>query len=173
MPMRANEQDWLVSWHGPDEAPMGKPHGAAGVCVGPEGQLVLISLDGRWWGFPAGRPEGDETNEETLRREMHEEACVEVLEARLLGYSRGECVKGHEHGLVLVRSFWRADVGINVWEPEFEIDHRRIISASEATRYVRDPEGAATRIHLRALVEAGLLVDAASGPRDTGGGLAG
>jgi hypothetical protein len=89
---------------------------------------------------------------------MREEACVEVLEARLLGYSRGERVKGHEYGLVLVRSFWRADVRLDAWKPEFEIDHRRIVSASEAARYVRDPDGAATRIHLRALVEAGLSV---------------
>ncbi len=107
MSMRADGQDWWVSWHGPAEAPPGTPHGAAGVCVGPEGELVLISPDGREWTFPAGRPEGDETHEETLRRELREEACVEVLEARLLGYSRGECVQGHELGLVLVRSFWR------------------------------------------------------------------
>ena len=158
MPMRANGQDWLVAWHGPDAVPSGQPHGAAGVCVGPEDQVVLVGPDGRSWGFPAGRPEGDETDEETLRREMREEACVEVLEARLLGYSRGECVQGHEHGLVLVRSFWRADVRIDAWEPEFEIEHRLVVPASEATRFVRDPDPAAARIHLRALVEAGVAV---------------
>ena len=158
MPMHSNGQDWLVSWHRPDNAPAGKPHGAAGVCVGPEGELVLISPDGRWWGFPAGRPEGEETIEETLRREMREEACAEVLDARLLGYSRGECVQGHEYGLVLVRSFWRADVRIDAWEPEFEIEYRLIVPVAEATRYVRDPDDAATRIHFRALVEAGLAV---------------
>ena len=157
--MRSDAQDWLVSWHRPDGAPAGKPHGAAGVCVGPHGELVLISPDGQWWGFPAGRPEGDETFEETLRREMREEACVEVLEARLLGYSRGQCVQGREYGLVLVRSFWRADVRIYAWEPEDEIAHRRIVPAAEAARYVRDPDDAAHRIHLRALVEAGLNVE--------------
>lgn len=113
MPMHSNGQDWLVSWHRADDAPAGKPHGAAGVCLGPEGELVQISPDGRSSGFPAGRPEGEETIEETLRREMREEACVEVLAPRLLGYSRGECVQGHELGLVLVRSFWRADVRID------------------------------------------------------------
>ncbi|MGI8576976.1 MAG: hypothetical protein ACR2KG_03465 [Nocardioidaceae bacterium] len=72
-------------------------------------------------------------------------------------------MKGHEYGLVLVRSFWRPDVRLDAWEPEFEIDHRRIVSASEGTRYVRDPDAAAIRIHLRALVEAALLVDETSG----------
>ena len=95
---------------------------------------------------------------------MREEACVEVLEARLLGYSRGECVQGHERGLVLVRSFWRADVRIDAWQPEFEIEHRRIVPATQATRYVRDPDDAATRIHLRALVEAGIPVCARPNP---------
>ena len=154
--MRANEQEWLVSWHGPDDAPGGKPHGAAGVCVGPEGQLVLISTDARSWGFPAGRPEGDRPPSRRCGGRC-QEACVEVLDARLLGYSRGECVEGRELGLVLVRSFWRADVRIDAWKPEFEIAHRRIISASEAVRHVRDPDEAITRIHLRALVEAGLV----------------
>jgi ADP-ribose pyrophosphatase YjhB (NUDIX family) len=159
MPMRADGQDWWVWWHGPDETPPGTPHGAAGVCVGPGDELVLISPDGRRWGLPAGRPEGDETHEETLRRELREEACVEVLDARLLGYSRGECVRGHERGLVLVRSFWRAEVRIDPWEPEFEIEHRRLVPSSVATHYVLGPGGAVDRVHLRALVEAGLVAD--------------
>ena len=54
MPMRADDQDWWVWWHGPDETPPGTP-------------------------------------------------------------------RGHERGLVLVRSFWRAEVRIDPWEPEFEI----------------------------------------------------
>jgi 8-oxo-dGTP pyrophosphatase MutT (NUDIX family) len=159
MPMRADGQDWWVSWHGPADAPPGTPHGAAGVCVGSEGEVVLISLDGRDWTFPAGRPEGDETPEETLHRELREEACVEVLEARLLGFSRGECVQGYELGLVLVRSFWRADVRIDPWEPEFEIEHRLIVPRRAVTRYVLGADGAVDRIHLRALVEAGLVAN--------------
>ena len=94
MPMHANGQEWLVSWHSPDDEPVGAPHGVAGVCVGQEGELVLVGTDGRRWELPAGRPEGEETLEETLRRELREEACVEVLTARLLGYTRGKCVQG-------------------------------------------------------------------------------
>jgi len=104
----------------------------------------------------AGRPEGEEEPEETLRRELREEACVEVLTARLLGYTRGKCVQGHEQGLVLVRSVWRADVRILAWEPEHEIEHRLVVPAALGARYLRYPDEGATRIHLRALVEAGL-----------------
>src|SRR5262245_38409554 len=103
MPSRSAGQDWLVSWHPPADVPDGLRHGAAGVCVAGD-QLVLISPDGDQWGFPAGRPEGEETFEETLRREVWEEACARVTAARLLGFARGECVAGHEEGRVLVRS---------------------------------------------------------------------
>ena len=60
---------------------------------------------------------------------------------------------------MLVRSFWPADVRIDAWEPEFEIEHRRISSpprkprVTSATRTMPP-----TRVHFRALVEAGLAV---------------
>lgn len=92
-----NGQDWIVSWHPPPVPPAGTPHGAAGICLTGDGEVVLIKFEGRWE-IPAGRPEGDETWEETLRREMMEEACVAVIEARLLGFSRGQCIRGDQEG---------------------------------------------------------------------------
>jgi 8-oxo-dGTP pyrophosphatase MutT (NUDIX family) len=160
MPTVSGGQHWLTSWHPADAVLMGRNHGAAGICVGNDGRdLVLISPDQTHWGFPAGRPEGAETLEETLAREMREEACVEVLDARLLGFARSECVDGHEQGLVLVRSYWLANVAIGAWRPQFEIVHRRIVPAAQATTYVRDPDAAATRISMRALAEAALGQD--------------
>ncbi len=87
---------------------------------------------------------------------MREEACVEVREAVLLGFARSACVQGHEQGLVLVRSFWLVQVDIGEWKPEFEIAHRKIVPAAEATSHVRDPDESVTRISMRALAEAGL-----------------
>lgn len=155
MPLHSRGQSWLLSWHRPDDVPQGRPHGVAGVCVNSGGDLVLISRDGRRWELPAGRPEGDETGEETLRREMREEACVEVVKSRLLGYARSECVAGEENGLVLVRSFWRADVRIGAWEPSFEIDHRRILRGV-GTLDLGDPDEATARVNARALIESDL-----------------
>ncbi|WP_432983345.1 NUDIX hydrolase [Dactylosporangium sp. CA-233914] len=153
----SGDQRWLVSWHPAGPAPSGRNHGAAGICIGHDGRdLVLISHDQIHWGFPAGRPEGGESLQATLAREMYEEACVDVLDARLLGFARSECTQGHEQGLVLVRSYWLAHVVIGQWEPRYEIAHRRIVPAAQATRHVRDPDPIATRIAMRALVEARL-----------------
>ena len=156
MPSSTGGQDWLVSWHPPDDPPAGRSHGAAGICVASGDQLVLISHDGTWWGFPAGRPEPGEDIEETLRRELWEEAGVRVVSALLLGFARSECLAGPEAGLVLVRSYWRAEVEVLAWQPQFEIVHRRMIPATQARHQVRDPDEAAARISQRALIEAHL-----------------
>lgn len=51
----------------------------AGVCITSDDQLVLISGDQRHWGFPGGRPEGNEPPEQTLHREVLEEAGLKRL----------------------------------------------------------------------------------------------
>jgi ADP-ribose pyrophosphatase YjhB (NUDIX family) len=113
-------------------------------------------MDGEHWDLPAGRPEGDETWEETLRREMCEEACATVVQARLLGFCRSACVSGPQLGLVIVRSFWRADVELSPWEPRFEIVHRRAVPVAAVLSQLTIPDSFA-RIFRRALQEAAVL----------------
>src|SRR5438105_4265216 len=131
-----NGQRWASSWHCGPVAPAGRAHGSAGICMPETGGVVLISADDKSWDFPAGRPEGKETWERTLHREMLEEACALVSDARLLGFSRGRCVEGSEFGLVLVRSIWLARVQLLDWKPEFEIRSRRVVPAAEAIMHV-------------------------------------
>lgn len=144
---------WLASWHSPTEAPTGKKDGAAGICVNKDGKVVVISTDGISWDFPAGRPEGDEDWEETLRREMLEEACAVITGARLLGFSRGRRVEGNEIGLPLVRSIWFAQVDLLEWNPQFEIHFRKLLSPIQAIKLVL-PEW--ERLWSRAFYEAGI-----------------
>ncbi len=95
--------DWLIAWHSPLAVPVGQTHGANAFCVTAAAGVVLISNDGERWGWPGGRPEGEESWEQTLRREVLEEECVAVVAARLLGFCRAVCLTGPEQGRVLVR----------------------------------------------------------------------
>jgi 8-oxo-dGTP pyrophosphatase MutT (NUDIX family) len=83
------------------------------------------------WGWPGGRPEGDESWEQTLHREILEEACAVIVDAWLLGFTRSVFLTGAEQCLVLVRSIWLAEVMLTPWEPRFEIAHRRLVPAAE------------------------------------------
>ena len=125
-------QDWLQAWHPPYLPPDGRNHGAVGVCITEEGQLILVTENGQDWDLPAGRPEPGEDCRETLDREMLEETCCSVQDAILLGFTRGVCIRGHEEGLVLVRSVWLAQVAVGNWDPKFEIIARLILPPSDA-----------------------------------------
>jgi 8-oxo-dGTP pyrophosphatase MutT (NUDIX family) len=151
----ANDQDWLVSWHTPSCEPEGQRHGAAGICLTGSDEVVLVSVDGTRWEFPAGRPQGAESEGETLRREVLEEACASVLRARLLGYSRGRCLRGAERGLILVRSVWLAHVNLEPWVPAFETVSRRVVPAADVLAHMA-PGAGHLRIYRRAFIDAGL-----------------
>jgi ADP-ribose pyrophosphatase YjhB (NUDIX family) len=154
--IHSNGGDWLLAWHPPVAVPSGQPHGANAFCVTDDDHVVLISNDGERWGWPGGRPEGDESWEETLRREILEEACAVIRDARLLGFCRGACLNGPEAGLVLVRSIWRAEVELLPWKPNFEIAHRRAVPATDVLAHLWIGEGFEP-IYYRALAEARLI----------------
>jgi len=154
--VRSNGGDWLIAWYPPTAAPAGLCHGANAFCVTTDNHVVLISGDGDRWGWPGGRPEGEESWEQTLRREVFEEACAIVVDARLLGFCRGVCLTGAEQNRALVRSIWLATVALQPWQPRFEISHRRLVRTSEALVHLWMEEGYEP-IYRRALVEAKLL----------------
>jgi 8-oxo-dGTP pyrophosphatase MutT (NUDIX family) len=155
MPVPAHGGDWRMAWHPPGTVPAGKPHGASAFCVTARGNVVLVSTDGSRWGWPGGRPERGESWEDTLRRELNEEACAKVTDARLLGFVRSKCLSGPEEGLVLVRSIWRAEVALLPWHPEYEIPFRRLVPARDLPKHLWIEDGAAP-IYSRAAREASL-----------------
>jgi hypothetical protein len=77
-----------------------------------------------------------------------------VRDAQLLGFYRSECVAGRQIGLVLVRSFWRAEVTLEPWVPQFEIVARQVVPPAELLSRLPQPYLPLLR---RALVEAAVL----------------
>lgn len=148
-------QEWMITWHAPNSVPDGGRHGSAGICLTPDENIVLVSADGTHWDWPAGRPEDSEDWEATLRREVREEACADVLACRLLGFSRGHCIRGQEEGLVLVRAIWQANIVPRPWEPRFEIRYRRVVPVTDVLSHLTVCEGYLP-MYRRALLEAGL-----------------
>lgn len=141
----------VASWH--PNPPSGRPFGASGVCLTPDGKAVIVSPNGRRWSLPGGRPEGDETPVETLRREMLEEACVSVTASWLLGFCRITDTSGPSAGVTKVRAWFRADVVVHSWAPRFEITHRRLIGPEEIFAHIVVAPGEAPIIN-RVLHEA-------------------
>jgi len=154
--IQANGGNWLTAWHAPGNTPSGRPHGASGFCVTPEGGVVLISDDGKRWVWPGGRPENNESWEQTFRREMLEETCSIVQDTKLLGFCRSECLSGPEKGLILVRSVWRGDVDLLPWRPRYEIPHRLVVPGRDLFAVMSIDPGWEP-IMRRAACEAGLL----------------
>jgi ADP-ribose pyrophosphatase YjhB (NUDIX family) len=141
-------QDLIVSWHPPTlRPPSGTPHGAAGICFTSNENVVLVSFDGERWGFPGGRPEGDEDLRATLDREVLEEACARVEKATLLGFSKGVCIRGPEKGLVLVRSLWQAGVSLLKWDPQHETTRRQVVPSDTALERVEFGHGLGPIFH--------------------------
>lgn len=151
----SNGDDWAVAWHSAGAVSAGIAHGANAFCVTADNGVVVISNDGARWGWPGGRPEGHESWEQTLRREVLEEACALVRGARLIGFCRAACLSGREQGRVLVRSVWRAGIELMLWKPRFEIAYRRVVQASELLSHLWMEDGFEPIYH-RAMAEAGL-----------------
>lgn len=134
--INSQQPTWQVRWYPANVEPIGKAHGSAGICLTPERQVVVVSQNGLDWDVPAGRSEIGESWEATLRREVAEEACASVQSAQLLGFCQSQCLTGVDQGLVLVRSFWLAQVQIQPWQPQFEIRERRMITRAEIWDYL-------------------------------------
>lgn len=119
---------WRVSLHAPDDRPEGDPHGSEAICMIDDTTTVLVrNIHGRL-NTPGGHPEAGEISEETMIREVREEACAEVTSWQLIAYARSECLEGNELGKVMVRDMYVARVELLPWvQSEFEIAERLVV----------------------------------------------
>lgn len=84
---------------------------------------------------PGGHPNEGESSDETMIREVREEACAEVTSWQLIAYARSECLEGDNPGHVMVRDMYLARVHLLPWEPSSdEIMERLIVPLDELPR---------------------------------------
>ena len=118
-----------------------------GFCVNKDGEVLIIKNQ-RGWGFPGGHPESGETPEETLRREVAEEAYVTIKNQRLLGYIEvsdpdNQSVEGKHY--IQLRYFAELDEVLD-FNKEFETSERAFVVAEQLPQYIKwlsSPTGSA------------------------------
>ncbi len=106
---------WKISLHPPGERPDGANHGSEAVCMVNDIETVIVRDTSGRLNTPGGHPEEGETSEETMIREVREEACAEVTSWQLLCHARSECLKGERQGHVMVRDMYLARVVLLPW----------------------------------------------------------
>jgi 8-oxo-dGTP pyrophosphatase MutT (NUDIX family) len=98
-----------------------------GICFTDDRQVVLVTWDGQEWTFPGGSVESGETLEETLIREVAEEACATVTASRYLACQHIADPLNTFGATSFYQTRWWARVTLDPWQPEHEMVDRRLV----------------------------------------------
>ena len=118
-----------VTWmQGEDLPPLDQITQVSSMCFTSVNQIALISTDGKRWNIPGGHPEPKESLEQTLRREVLEEACCEIYDPFLLGWQH---VRDIQDNSVHFQMRYFCRIRIQPFDPKHEIRHRKFVRPDE------------------------------------------
>ena len=116
---------------------VGKKHTQVSGYVFNNNNELLIVKNGNTWTIPGGHPEAGETKEETLNRELMEEACVTLKDINYLG-----AVEVVENGETYYQLRYTAKVNeLLPFKQEWEICERKFVNLSELPNYIKWANG--------------------------------
>lgn len=104
---------------------------ALGLCFTRVGDLVLVQLDDAFWTLPGGTVEPGEELKATLTREVWEEACSRVTQARYLASQHVSDPENPDGLTSYYQSRWWARVELEAWDPCHETTARRLVGREE------------------------------------------
>jgi 8-oxo-dGTP pyrophosphatase MutT (NUDIX family) len=124
----ADDRPFHITWLSPPfMPPLASTTQVYAICFTAEGQIVLISLDDGQWNLPGGTIEPGETLPQTLKRELWEEACAEVVVYTYIGCQRVDDLENPLGPQTYYQTRFWARVTLQPFLPQFETVARTLI----------------------------------------------
>lgn len=107
-----------------------------GYCLDDNNRILIVRDEGGW-GFTGGHPEPGESPEETLRREVAEEACVSLGEPKFIGYLEVMDPKNELGDTHYIQLRYMADIKtVSDFKKEFETFERKFVDIGSLPQYI-------------------------------------